>query len=90
MTVTSSPASAPLNPCGATWPAGDEARELALRFQSEHYLLLPGLLAPELLERVRRDVASVRFREFTSQGVGTELRMEPSIAVHMLMFLMKK
>jgi len=77
-----------LNRSGLVLPQKEVLRELAHQFQREHHLVLRGFLPPELLERVRADIASGEFRDFVSKGVGADLRMEPSIGIQMIKFMM--
>jgi hypothetical protein len=88
MKAAASVSHAQLTPKGPLLPPPEVAAELAERFQREHVVRLPGFLSPELLQRLQQQMEAAAFRDKLHKGIGQELRMEPSVGEHMIMFML--
>ncbi|MBI2677666.1 MAG: 2OG-Fe(II) oxygenase [Candidatus Koribacter versatilis] len=90
MTASSTATQVRLDRSGVTVPVPETMRELAQQFQRQHHVVFRGFLPPELLAKVRADIASGKFSDFVSKGVGADLTLQPSIAVQMLRFMLNQ
>lgn len=68
----------------------EELADLRARFDRQHYLKLPGLLGPELLDFIQLQIDRGEFYERVHEGIGSnkELCMTSNTAFAALQFLM--
>jgi 2-oxoglutarate-Fe(II)-dependent oxygenase superfamily protein len=69
--------------------SGSESDLTALRsdFERNHYVILPKLFEPELLQMVLKRIASSRFVPFEHQGIGLEFCMDDRPTISLLNFI---
>lgn len=53
--------------------SADDLDALRATFREQHWIRLPRLVGPDLLARVRADLASVEFKEYGHANIGKEL-----------------
>jgi hypothetical protein len=66
----------------------DDLAALRSTYDQQHWLRLPQLVSPDLLEIARNDLAERGFRPYEHQGIGKELLLRPGTALSLLVFLM--
>lgn len=66
---------------------GGELKKLSDQFQREHWVRLPQLIAPALLERLCDRLELAQFQPLVHEGVGVELCLQDSQIVGSLRFL---
>jgi hypothetical protein len=69
-------------------PSPEAIAAMRAQFERERHVFLPRLFSPELLERIRSEVAVARFHPRSDKGIGAELCMENNVAAQRMLFLM--
>ena len=63
-------------------------KRLREHFERNHFVRVPGILEPELLEYARREITRGQFFKVTYQKVGTELCMKENTLDWMFLFIL--
>jgi 2OG-Fe(II) oxygenase superfamily len=80
-----------LTRAGVVVSATDENLEqLRLQFARDHYLVVPRLIDPELLDLVARRVEAASYQPFDHKGIALELCMDDADTVNLLDFLINR
>jgi hypothetical protein len=67
-----------------------DVAELAAEFSRHHYLRLPQLLAPALLQRVQKQMQAGPWTPRTHDGIGHEVTLGDPLALNLLTFLVNR